>query len=218
MVANRKAGRSLTGVAFAVLLLAACGGTGDDAGRTPGYQPPSNTPDTSPFEMARPDADPSASTIPDGGAPGVGSLPEDATSTSTTTTTPPPPSTTTTAVGALVAPSASGITSICGFEATIAPFEKLPDAAPAQVPFLMASLLTAMDRYAAVVPPEFRQDVRSISDDMRGLRDLLDVNGNDPKSPAYLAAFAKARNEAEEPGSLGYRVYRVVGEEHARCG
>lgn len=197
------------------VLAAGCGNGSVATDAAPGFDEPDRSIDTSPFELAGPDGPVKASTIPeavfDGTVPNTIIPPV----TAPTSTVPP-----TTAPGALIDPTLAAITSLCGFEENIGPFERLPGKSPAEAQQLMTSLLTVMARYREVAPEEARNDLSGIIEQLQGVAGVLAANGWDTRSQAYLQLVSKVGQDTQAgvADALGSRLGRVVALSRQRCG
>lgn len=187
---------------------------------TPGFRDQDVPVDTSPFRLAEASNRSKGTTIPDG----VFERREDVSNTlvppvtSSTTIPSAPP---TTSAGPLVAPGAGeGTTGICGFERTVAPFERLPTKSPAETEALVGSLIEVTLRYAVTAPESARADLLAIVETLGGVRDILAANGWNSRSAAFVNYMAVVGRETQagDPDSLGARLGRVVAIEQESCG
>ena len=114
-------------------------------------------------------------------------------------------------------PDPSTVTSLCGFEATIAPYERLPGETPARTETLMSELVAVTDRYIEVAPPGVKPDLEAIRVEFVRIRDILAANGWNPRSPAFSDFVTQVEATASIPDSLGARFARVASAEAASC-
>lgn len=201
----------LTGVALMVTLLVSCGSESRRSEATPGFDGSAKPLDTAPFSPAEPRKPSSATTIP-GSFFGAGSEPSNSATPFTITPGPPP-----TAVGPLVEPDPSTVTTLCGFEATVAPFQHLPGETPARTEILISELVDVTARYVEVAPPGVKPDLEAIRVELARIKDILAANGWNPRSPAFSDLLTQLDATAPNPDSLVARIARVASAEAASC-
>lgn len=114
-------------------------------------------------------------------------------------------------------PPLDTVTSICGFEFTMAPFQGLPEESPDRAQRLMVAFVEVLTRYSEVAPARLRADLVEIRDSVAMIRDLLAANDWDPQSSAYTEAISDISAEAEAQDSLPARIDRVIAEEIELC-
>lgn len=204
-----QAARWLTAPLVVASLLVACGREEAASNATPGFRDTPSTVDTTPFSLPEPNKRTGSTTIPVG-APGGGEVIDN------TALSPSTPSTTV-MFGPPEVPQVAGITSICGFEATVGPFESLAEESPERTEVLFTELVAALGRYVDVGPPYLRGDLEAIRETMLHVRDVLAANGWDPTSVAFTSAVAALIAAASEPNSFAARLQRVVGAERRAC-
>lgn len=194
-----------------VILLVGCGSESRPSEATPGFDGSAKPLDTTPFSPAGPRKSSSATTSPSSSF-GAGSESPDSAPLSTI-----PPGPPATAPGPLVEPDPSTVTSLCGFEATVAPYDQLPGETPARTETLVSELIDVTARYAEVAPLGVKPDLEAIRVEFVRIRDVLAENGWDTRSPAYSNLVAQVEATASQPDSLGARFARIVRAEVESC-
>lgn len=201
-------------MAVAILTLAAgCGGSVGESDATPGYDDSADPLDTTPFSPARPGNASGATTLPDGFL-GEETLPDEAADRTATTSL---STTTTTEVRAPQVPPLATVSSICGFEFTLVPFEYLSEESPERTQRLIVAFVEVLRRYSEVAPQRLQADLVGIFDTFTILRDILAANGWDARSSAYTTAVSDIIADAEQQDSLPARIGRVVAVEAELC-
>ncbi len=190
----------LAGLLAAALVVGSCGGDDEVSSGAPGFSGSEREIDHSPFSMAEPRYESSATTLP--GSPTL-PLPEDiAASARPGQPTAPPTSSTTTSTtttmlpGRIVIPSPDTIYNLCGFSYTLTSLRLVPTTPSVDLPALVSDFRSALTRYEIVAPSDMRPAVQAIRDQVELILGALKQAGYDVGAPRVRELIGQASRSA----------------------